>query len=96
MLLNQSCFTDDGFALGIAYVLKVLNQDSNFDALHWFESCESYYRSEKVDTANKAEEEEERALRLKRIEQYEKEFRLLEFTFAGSRAFFSSVEDDEV
>ena len=96
MLLNQSCFTDDGFALGIAYVLKVLNQDSNFDALHWFESCESYYRSEKVDTANKAEEEEERALRLKRIEQYEREFRLLEFTFAGSRAFFSSVEDEEV
>ena len=86
MLLNQSCFTDDGFALGIAYILKVLNQDSKFDSLHWFESCESYYRSKREESA---EDKEEHTFRLKRIKQYEREFRLLEFVFAGSRAFFS-------
>jgi len=94
MLLNQSCFTDDGFALGIAYVLKVLNQDSKFDALHWFESCENYYRSEKEAAPSAKKDQEEQMLRLKRIEHYEKEFRLLEYVFTGSRAFFS--HEDEV
>ena len=36
-----------------------------------------------------AEDKEEHTFGLKRIKQYEREFRLLEFVFAGSRAFFS-------
>ena len=32
--------SDDGFALGVAYLLKVLGQVDKFSSLNWFESME--------------------------------------------------------
>ncbi|EFJ28986.1 hypothetical protein SELMODRAFT_3014, partial [Selaginella moellendorffii] len=38
--------TDDGFALGIAYILKVLDQDKQFNSLHWFQSARVHFLAE--------------------------------------------------
>lgn len=32
--------SDDGFALGIVYLLRVLGVSDNFNGLNWFESME--------------------------------------------------------
>lgn len=32
-------YTDDGFAMGSAFILEVLNQSASLDKLSWFESC---------------------------------------------------------
>jgi len=44
---EQGIFTDDGFVIGIAFLLKVLDQYTSFDSLHWFESINEYYNSQK-------------------------------------------------
>lgn len=40
-------FTDDGFPLGIAYILKILDQEVKFDSLHWFDSTAEHFRQER-------------------------------------------------
>ena len=42
----QAGFTEDGFAIGVAYVLKVLNQVADFDALHWFDAVRRHFDME--------------------------------------------------
>jgi len=101
MMLNQSTFTDDGFSLGVAYILKVLDQDSKFDALNVFDSYESFYdtrttNKETVVMSKKYEREEDREehdLRLKRYGVYLREFKMLRYSYAGSRAFFHRYSD---
>jgi WASH complex subunit 7/WASH complex subunit 7, C-terminal/WASH complex subunit 7, N-terminal len=97
---SEAFFTDDGFALGIAYILAILKQDKAFESLHWWDSVNRYHASElaKVDVewravANSkskadADKREELDFRRKRILAESKEFEALYYSYRGSRTFF--------
>ncbi|KAI1720039.1 WASH complex subunit 7 domain-containing protein [Ditylenchus destructor] len=101
-------FVDDGFSMGAAYLLKLLNQNYFFDSLNWFESVLNKYEME----LEKATEDQRSAHRQKddsykqsltlsmnRIEEIKTEFQSLEDTLSSATIFFSStyknVEDKQ-
>ena len=45
---QNAAFTDDGFAMGIAYILKLLDQYTDFESLHWFQSVREKFQANKV------------------------------------------------
>jgi len=96
---KDGAFTDDGFAIGVAYILRLLDQFQNFDSLHWWEGIKQKYDEERNKLQNLAkqrikdkEEQQTLALTMKKLNSYTKEFELLRFSFTGARVFFKFDE----
>ncbi|XP_041059183.1 WASH complex subunit 4 isoform X2 [Carcharodon carcharias] len=92
-----AAFTDDGFAMGVAYILKLLDQYQEFDSLHWFQSVREKYMKEKnavvkqqnVQSTNQDEKlMQTMNLTQKRLDIYLQEFELLYFSLSSARIFF--------
>ena len=71
----------------------------DFDSLHWFRSISDYYESEKqkvadqkskLATTGKSDERLQQSMNLtvKRLETYQREFQLLEYSLSSARIFF--------
>lgn len=58
-------FVDDGFCLGIAYILTLLNQTYFFDSLNWFDSV-----FDKLDTEINRDLEEQKAAQKRKDESF--------------------------
>lgn len=95
---QDAAFTDDGFAMGVAYILKVLDLDREFDSLHWFQSVREKYRMDEEQLRKQQEslqtgKEDEKlqqtmTLTGKRLEAYRREFELLHYSLSSARIFF--------
>ncbi|EDV25801.1 uncharacterized protein TRIADDRAFT_24562 [Trichoplax adhaerens] len=88
-------FTDDGFAMGVAYILKLLDQHRAFDSLHWFRSVKGRFMKEKdeIRRSRQRGRDDEKLqqtmnLTLKRLETYSMEFTLLNYSLNSARIFF--------
>ncbi|KAK1789807.1 hypothetical protein P4O66_015690 [Electrophorus voltai] len=94
---NGAAFTDDGFAMGVAYILKLLDQYQEFDSLHWFQAVREKYMKEmnavvkeqNVQATNQDEKlMQTMNLTQKRLDIYLQEFELLYFSLSSARIFF--------
>ena len=94
-------FTDDGFAIGVAYILRLLGQNAVFDGLHWFDSVRQKYSKEMQEIQTKlnnlpkkskkaAEEEQTLTLSMNKCKLYSAEFDTLFYSFASACIFFDS------
>ncbi|KAM3833616.1 WASH complex subunit 4 isoform 2-T2 [Vipera latastei] len=96
-----AAFTDDGFAMGVAYILKLLDQYQEFDSLHWFQSVREKYVKEiralaKQQNVQSASQDEKLLqtmnLTHKRLEVCLQEFELLYFSLSSARIFFRAAK----
>uniref|UniRef100_A0A672YK70 WASH complex subunit 4 n=1 Tax=Sphaeramia orbicularis TaxID=375764 RepID=A0A672YK70_9TELE len=94
---SGAAFTDDGFAMGVAYILKLLDQYLEFDSLHWFQAVRDKYKKEmnavvKEQNVQSASQDEKLLqtmnLTQKRLDVYLQEFELLYFSLSSARIFF--------
>jgi WASH complex subunit 7 len=55
-VLREMYFTDDGFAMGIAYCLAILKQTRRFESIYWFDSVHAKHKSDfaELDKGQKA------------------------------------------
>lgn len=90
---NEAKIGDDGFVVGIVFLLKVLKQETCFDELHWFDSAiyffceeEKEFKNEKKGNVNQTVQ---KGMTLKKTEVYKKEFELLNFMFDTAMILFN-------
>ncbi|XP_041350230.1 WASH complex subunit 4-like isoform X3 [Gigantopelta aegis] len=89
-----AAFTDDGFAMGLAYILKLLDQYHEFDSLHWFQSVREKFSQEKAQImkqqSGRADEklQQTMSLTVRRLDQSQQEFELLYYSLSSARIFF--------
>ncbi|PAA52998.1 hypothetical protein BOX15_Mlig016923g2, partial [Macrostomum lignano] len=96
-----AAFSDDGFAMGLAYVLKLLDQSREFDSLHWFRSVQRHYGTlkaqakQQLDKAGRSDEKLQQTLTLtlSRHERYSREFALLDQGLTSARIFFRAEKE---
>ncbi|KAA0192452.1 hypothetical protein HAZT_HAZT003737 [Hyalella azteca] len=108
-LLNKrsktgAAFCMDGFAMGIAYLLSVLDQGTAFDAMHWWSGVRRHFISqrEKVErqrnsalASGDTKLAETLALTLTRLREQQQEHELLYLTVSSARGFFRNTERHE-
>lgn len=60
---SEAFISDDGFSLGIVYLLKVLGVTDNFNSLNWFDSMEERLaREQEKNEQRKAVHKSDKAL----------------------------------
>ncbi len=100
---EEAAFTNDGFALGLAFLLKLLDQDTDFDSLHWFNAVKEFVTTKKSEIAAQKKQRSGASstdmqhvqLTIKRLSNIRREFELLFYSFTGARIFFNEPEQQE-
>ena len=89
---ENTYFSDDGFMMGICYLLKVFSADKKFESLSWFPSVINYYEQKssqrKSDKSDKSSHGME-TINERQYTSYKQQFELLYFTFTSASILFS-------
>ena len=84
--MNRVYFCDDGFAVGVAYFLKILKQTEKFSGLNWFESVIEKYGRDQATKSNVLSTEQN--MMMKKAENYKRESEGLFYSFVAAQQFF--------
>ena len=92
-------FTDDGFPMGLIYILKLLDQITEFNSLNWYNSIKMKINSERVKIEEQRKKiksninNDEKLLQTlllsqKRLNAFQMEFELLFYNISSAKIFF--------
>lgn len=84
--MSKVYFCDDGFAVGLAYFLKIFQQTDKFGGLNWFESLINRYAKDQKANTNLHVTEQQ--MMIKKAFDYKKEFEGLFYSFITAQQFF--------
>ena len=82
-------FSDDGFMMGVCYLLKIFSADKKFESLSWFPSVISYYNSKKIQRKNEKGSHGVDTLNERQITSYKEQFELQYFTYTSAAILFN-------
>ena len=84
-----SYFSDDGFIMGMCYLLKLFMADKKFESLNWFPSVLQFYNSKKVDKkANKYTGGID-TLNEREIASFKEQYELQYYTYTSASLLFT-------
>ena len=86
---EMAYFSDDGFMMGVCYLLKVFSADKKFESLSWFPSVISYYNSKKIQRKNEKGSHGVDTLNERQITSYKDQFELQYFTYTSAAILFN-------
>ena len=89
---EMAYFSDDGFMIGVCYLLKLFSADKKFESLSWFPSVISYYNSKKIQRKNEKGSHGVDTLNERQITSYKEQFELQYFTYTSAAILFNECD----
>ena len=86
---ENSYFSDDGFMIGVCYLLKLFNADKKFESLSWFPSVIEEYRKQYIQRKSNKSSQGVIALDMIQINDYLRQFELQYFTYTSASILFT-------
>ena len=97
--------SDDGFPLGVAYLLKILQQSDKFSGLNWFKSMfaklatdlekadqkESVMDDDNKDSLMYEDQKLDMEMSKRRIQKLKRDYEMLDFAFSASSILFKEI-----
>ena len=86
-----SYFSDDGFMVGICYLLKIFSSDKKFESLNWFPSVLNTYKNKQTPKSKKDKNNSYGldTLNERQTTAYKEQFEILYFTYTSATILFT-------
>lgn len=100
---GEAYFTNDGFAMGVAYILAILRQHRQFESLHWWDATRGQLQRDqsRLDETRAALRKrdasaaEDLVFQQGRLDAAKREVDLLFWSYDGARIFFRDEDEEE-
>ena len=89
---DNAYFSDDGFIMGMCYLLKLFFADKKFESLNWFPSVIQYYNNKKGEKKSDKYSGGIDTLNDREIASYKEQFELQYYTYTSASLLFSDLE----